>query len=277
MADEGESPDGAALDPDDEDAEDDSAEIILGSVRFDGLSPTNFEEFCFDLLTETGFVNVDWRKGTAKDSSPADRGRDIVAQREREDVDGHKYSETWFVDCKHYDVDKRGVPPEALQATITWAQAERPSVVLFIASGYLTNAAKDWIARYEQESKPPFRIRVWEMPQVRRLLADHMDLAFKHDVETSALRRVSELLAVESELTDKLWYGRKPADDQPTPPEWSPQLVKSMRDGQRQMEEQYGKEELMSHVKDQFSWGMLSGKISALRWVLGEEWDMLDS
>jgi hypothetical protein len=27
----------------------------------------------------------------------------------------------------------------------------------------------------------------------------------------------------------------------------------------------------------QFNWGMLSGKVSAIRWVLGDEWDNLDS
>ncbi len=120
-----------------------SPAATLGAVRFDSLSPTDFEEFCFDLLSEVGFLNVDWRKGTPLNSSPSDRGRDIVAHLAREDVDGHRYMETWFIDCKHYE---RGVPPEALQGAITWAQAERPSAVLFIASGYLTNGAKDWIS-----------------------------------------------------------------------------------------------------------------------------------
>lgn len=251
----------------------DSAEMTLGAVRFDDLSPTDFEEFCFDLLSETGFVNVDWRKGTPRSASPADRGRDIVAYLEREDVDGHKYQEEWFVDCKHY---KRGVPPEALQGAITWAQAERPATVLFIASGYLSNGAKDWIAEYER-SRPPFRIRVWEMPQLRRLLVNHMDVAFNHDVHTSSLRRVSDILAIEAELTDKLWYGRKPGHDDDVPGDWEPEIVAGMRAAQRQMEEQYGMEELLSHVASDFNWGMLSGKVSAIRWVLGEDWDMLDS
>ena len=29
--------------------------------------------------------------------------------------------------------------------------------------------------------------------------------------------------------------------------------------------------------KDEFEWGMLFGKICALEWVLGSEWDSLDS
>jgi hypothetical protein len=49
-------------------------------LSFEALDATEFEQFCFDLLQELGFVNVDWRKGTGLRSSPADRGRDIVAQ-----------------------------------------------------------------------------------------------------------------------------------------------------------------------------------------------------
>src|SRR5213596_3046654 len=85
----------------------DAAPPVLSSTSFDHLSPTDFEEFCFDLLKEVGFINVDWRKGTPKPASPADSGRDIVAEVERVDVDHAKHAETWFVDCKHY---AKGVP-----------------------------------------------------------------------------------------------------------------------------------------------------------------------
>lgn len=254
--------------------EDDWPGGMLGAVRFDGLSSTDFEEFCFDLMSEIGFANVDWRKGTAKDASPADRGRDIVAQIPRQDIDQHQYMETWFVDCKHYG---RGVPPSALQNTITWAQSERPTTVLFIASGAFTNGAKDWIAQFVANNHPPFRIRTWEMPQLRRLLSDHLDVAFRHDVQVETLRRVSDILAAESELFDRLWYGRKPHRDAPTPADWSPELVASMRAAQREMEEKYGVELLEKDSESDWNWGFLSGKVSAIRWVLGFDWDMLDS
>jgi hypothetical protein len=178
----------------------DPAEMLLGKVNFKNLDSTQFEEFCFDLMGECGFTNVDWRKGTPKDASPADRGRDISAELERHDVDGHVYRERWFVDCKHYE---RGVPPDALHATVAWALAERPDTVLFIASGFFSNAAKDWMASIDAANS--FRVRAWEMPQLRRLLADRLDLAFRHEVETAALRRVSEIIAVEQDLINSLW------------------------------------------------------------------------
>jgi hypothetical protein len=114
-------------------------------VQFDftDFDETEFEEFCFELLRGLpGFHNVDWRKGTPKSTSPADRGRDISVEVDHVDVDGARHVETWFVDCKHYG---RGVPPEALQGLLAWAQAERPHVALVIASGFLSNAAKDYL------------------------------------------------------------------------------------------------------------------------------------
>jgi hypothetical protein len=41
------------------------------------------------------------------------------------------------------------------------------------------------------------------------------------------------------------------------------------------VEKRYGKENLGPW--SDFEWGMINGKLSALRWVMGDEWDMLDT
>lgn len=249
-------------------------DVALGGLSFEALSPTDFEEFCFDLMAAHDFINVGWRKGTPLSSSPSDHGRDIVAARTLRDVDEFEHHERWFVDCKHY---KRGVPPDALQNTIAWANAERPEVVLFIASGYLTNGAKDWLDRLRATSNPPYRIRVWEKPQLLKLAQGHLDVAFKHDVGTSELRRVSDVLRLEDEMTQRLWYGRKPLDDDVDKYGWSEDLKKGMLAGKRRVEEQVGLEILEQDLSSDWNWGYLSGHVSALRWVLGSDLDMLDS
>ena len=142
----------------------------MDHLDFEGFDETDFEQFCFELLTGLdGFHNVDWRKGTPKPTSPADRGRDIVAEVDHFEPDGARLVETWFVDCKHY---RRGVPPEALQGLLSWAQAERPHVALVMASGFLSNGAKDFLKDFERNNRPPFRIKYWERPTLARLRSE---------------------------------------------------------------------------------------------------------
>ena len=246
----------------------------LQLTNIDALDETEFEELCFELLGELGFINVDWRKGTALSSSPADRGRDIVAQHERVDIDGTKHLETWFVDCKRY---KKGVPPEKLQGLLAWANAERPNVALFIVSGFLSNPAKDYLHDYELNNRPPFRIKYWERPVLERLASGHEDLIrrFLFDVA----RNESEIIAAEEEFLDRVWYNRKlvylehieEGIEKPAPKE----IMDGMARAMRKCEEKYGGQENLAY--NDFDWGMINGKLSALRWVLGDEWDMLDT
>jgi hypothetical protein len=156
-------------------------------VTFNRLDETEFEEFCFDLLVASDFVNVDWRKGTGLHSSPSDGGRDIVAQLRQVDIDDSERLETWFVDCKHYE---RCVSPRELQNLLSWSQAERPDVALFIASGWLSNPAKDYLETWKQQNNPPFRIKHWERPYLVRMIRRKADLLAKYPIQgREAIRR----------------------------------------------------------------------------------------
>ena len=248
---------------------------MLASLPFDRLNPTQFEEFCFDLLHDLGFVNVDWRKGTGKGGSPADRGRDIVCEEVRTDVDGAVHLEQWFVDCKHF---KRGVPPTELQNLLSWAEAESPHVAVFTISNFLSNPAKDYLESYKKNRRPSFKIKVWERPKLERLASRRIKLLRKFNLTDDPLRSVRAIIAAEEEFFDRVWYDRHQM------------LCERMRSGKgkvakdiwrgalraaAKVEKKYGKRNLGPY--SDFEWGMINGKLSALRWVLGMDWDMLDT
>ena len=251
-----------------------SLEAPSRRLSFDSLDETEFEEFCFDLVVDLGFVNVDWRKGTGLQSSPADRGRDLVAQLRRTDVDKSEQLETWFIDCKHY---KRGVPPQALQNLLAWAHAERPHTALVIASGFLSNPAKDYLKRYEETNTPPFRIKYWERPILQRVTRGKEDLLSKYVLR--GMRTQSEILEAEQEFHDKVWYVRKlilleAIEDGRAKP-LAQDLERRMHSAMAEVRKRYGDDQVGPW--DDFEWGMVHGKLSTLRWVLGDEWDFLDT
>lgn len=137
---------------------------MSSKFNFDHLGDVEFEEYCFDLLSSMGCKDIDWRKGTGLNSSPADKGRDIECTAPIRGVDNAEHTERWFVQCKRY---KKGVPAGKIKDALYWAEAERPDVLLFIISNFLSNQAKEYIETYEKQNKPKFRIKVWELPVLK--------------------------------------------------------------------------------------------------------------
>jgi hypothetical protein len=246
----------------------------MSRIQFSNLTSTGFEEFCFHLLRRLGFSNLDWRKGTPRESSPADSGRDIVAFQQREDVDGARFHDNWFIDCKHY---RRAVPPTELQAALSWAEAEHPNVLLFIASGYFSNPAKDYLEKYRQNRKPFFRIKTWEYPQLTHVIGGRRSLLRDFDLvkDKGKTRSMRQILRAEEEYFNKIWYGRHKGTSEAEMRLWDPEIRRGAKASAGRVEKKYGKRNLIAH--DDFEWGMFNGKLSALRWVLGDDWDMLDT
>jgi len=245
----------------------------MTGISFDHITSTEFEEFCFDLLHANGFVNLDWRKGTGLAASPADKGRDIVCDRLREEPDGSKHLERWFVDCKQY---KRGVPPTELQNLLAWSDAQRPDVALFMVSNFLSNPAKEYLETYQKSRRPPFKVRYWEKPQLARMVRRKITLQRKYELTDAPIRSVKQILAAENEMFTRVWYGR--SDIARYRMDGTPKdIIRGALRAQRKAEKRFGKKSLMDNVKTAWDWGFVSGKLSALRWVLGDEWDMLDT
>jgi hypothetical protein len=70
------------------------------------------------------------------------------------------------------------------------------------------------------------------------------------------------------EFFDQVWYDRHQSRQQT-------RKTQVGEEAARCIEDTYGKAKLGPY--DDFEWGMINGKLSALRWVLGFEWDMLDT
>lgn len=104
-------------------------------------------------------------------------------------------------------------------------------------------------------------------------------------------RSLSEILNAIDEYTDKVWYGRhgilangvesgririvEKTTDVRDAGTVRRDIWAGARKAAQRVERRFGLENLGPW--DDFEWGMLSGKLSALRWVLGDDWDMLDT
>jgi len=98
------------------------------------------------------------------------------------------------------------------------------------------------------------------------------------DSELFENRTKDEILAEVDALFDKIWLNRHLELKQLVEDgeeEVDPQIWNDACKNARKIEEKYGLENLGPY--DDFEWGMLNGKLSALRWLLGYEWDMLDT
>ncbi|MDO8637176.1 MAG: hypothetical protein Q7R34_13260 [Dehalococcoidia bacterium] len=92
------------------------------------------------------------------------------------------------------------------------------------------------------------------------------------------LRSMREILEAEEEFFDKVWYGRHKSLElmvESGRKEVDPKIWQGALKAAKKVESKYGKKQL--GPRDDFEWGMLNGKLSALRWASGDEWDMLDT
>jgi hypothetical protein len=104
-------------------------------------------------------------------------------------------------------------------------------------------------------------------------------------------RSLTEILESIDEFEQKIWYGRhgvladsvrkkkvkivdKKSTDEYNSREITREIWEAAEAAARKVEERFPEDH---GPWNDFEWGMLSGKLSTLRWILGDDWDMLDT
>jgi hypothetical protein len=92
-------------------------------------------------------------------------------------------------------------------------------------------------------------------------------------------RTLAEILEAEREFFDKVWYVRRLVFDERIElgkeDHLPAELDRRAKEAMRAIEERYGADNVRPW--DDWGWGFVNGKLSALRWVLGSDWDFLDT
>lgn len=104
--------------------------------------------------------------------------------------------------------------------------------------------------------------------------------SFKYDesAEIFKERTEEEIHSIIDEFIDKIWYDRHQMLKRRVENKQikvDPKIWEGALKAAEMVEEKYGIENF--GPPSDFEWGMFNGKLSALRWVVGLEWDMLDT
>lgn len=113
-------------------------------------------------------------------------------------------------------------------------------------------------------------------------LREHFGTKFDELVEESNFaeepRRLDEILQAEQEFFDRVWYERhlvfrhehETGQNHRTTPQVHQMALEAAERVQARRPD-------LHPCENDFEWGTWNGKLSALRWVLGEDWDFLDT
>jgi PIN domain len=114
---------------------------------------------------------------------------------------------------------------------------------------------------------------------VNNLGVDFIEEAEETELVHEEPRTLAEILEAEKEFFDKIWYVRKlilrekiKAGEHES---LGDEMDEQMDNALRAIEERYGADNVGPW--DDWGWGFVHGKLSALRWALGSEWDFLDT
>jgi hypothetical protein len=134
------------------------------------LTPEQFENLTFDLVSSLGLQNVSWR------TPGADGGRDIEADEIEPDFSGVQTSKRWFIECKRY---KGSVDWPTIYTKVAYADSLEANYLLMCTPSKFTPAAITQVANWNA-GRRPLQIRLWPGHELERQLLARPDIVSKY-------------------------------------------------------------------------------------------------
>lgn len=134
------------------------------------LTPTQFENLVFDLISAMGLRNVAWR------TPGADGGRDIEAEKIEPDFAGVYVTEKWFIECKRYT---GSVDWPTIYKKIAYADSQHADYLLMCTPSKYTPAAITQAENWNT-SRRTLKVRLWPGHELERQLKRFPDIENKY-------------------------------------------------------------------------------------------------
>ncbi|MDQ1230990.1 restriction endonuclease [Sphingomonas sp. SORGH_AS_0879] len=142
----------------------------MSLVSLNDLSPTNFENLCFDIIKGMAFKNPVWR------TPGADGGRDIEAMRTFVDPTFVSNQEKWFIECKRYE---SAVSWPTIHEKIAHAEALDADYLFMMTTSSASPTSIDRINAWNALNKRP-KVRFWGGHEIEAHVALKKEILFKY-------------------------------------------------------------------------------------------------
>ena len=142
--------------------------ILIDALR--ALSPTQFENVVYDLVTSAGLRNVVWR------TPGADGGRDIQGEMVSVDFSGYHMTLIWYIECKRY---ASSVDWPTVWQKISYADSHEADFLLLVTTTSLSPQCKTEVSTWNAKRRKP-AVRYWDATSLEQILVNYPGILVKH-------------------------------------------------------------------------------------------------
>ncbi|WP_315779427.1 MULTISPECIES: restriction endonuclease [unclassified Bradyrhizobium] len=164
----------------------------MGLLRsFLDLSPTEFENFLYDILSSSGARNLTWR------TPGADGGRDIEGDVYVRDLSGYFAKQRWYYECKRYATS---LDWPLVYGKVAYADANGADFLLIVTTSSPSPACETQISKWNNERKSPL-IRVWRGYELDVIASQFPAIAAKYGLRQAPQPTAGEFVDIGLEIS----------------------------------------------------------------------------